>query len=101
MKGSMMQRTLAIIHGGEQEANLRVDALKKQFGDHDFKIQPHGRKHEIVVTSTEIDTPTLETMSRVAQGHGVTEQPPVQQAPIPKTGGAPKPLATPATSFKP
>lgn len=80
-----MRRILTIISGGENEANERLAALKKQFGDAQFEVEPYERKHRLIVNS-DVDSPTFETMKRVANGYGSGTVTVVKQAPLPKSG---------------
>lgn len=85
-----MRRILAIVSGGEAEANDRLAALKKQFGEAQFVIEPHDRKHQLVVNS-DVTAPDFETMKRVANGYGsatTSEPKEVKQAPMPQNASS-------------
>jgi hypothetical protein len=97
----MARIILAIVSGGEDEAQRRVDSLGEQFKSHSFAVETHDRKHQIVLTEgPNPSTPELETMKGVAQGYGgdrEAEAAPheVKQAPMPQKG-PPATISTPA-----
>jgi hypothetical protein len=91
----MARAVLAIVSGGEDEANARVERLGEQFGEHKFGVEPHDRKHQIVLLEgPNPSTPDLDTMKSVAAGYGGSteareaEATPkeVKQAPLPQKG---------------
>jgi hypothetical protein len=67
----MARIVLAIASDGEENAQKRADALGEQFKDHSFGVEPHDRKHQIVLLDgPNPSTPDLGTMKSVAQGYG-------------------------------
>jgi hypothetical protein len=91
----MARAVLAIVSGGEDEANDRVSRLGEQFKEHNFAVEAHDRKHQIVLLDgPNPSTPDLDTMKSIANGYGGSveareaEAKPkeVKQTPMPQKG---------------